>query len=379
MDRVTVAAVGDVSTGFEAPESGFTHVMEPLRSADLRFAQAERLYSERGSFQEQALHDHARQHPRKAADFKSVPFDVVSIASNHSGDWGPDAVADTAETFRLLGIPTVGAGSDITVARKAAYFKCKGLRIAFLGYASVVAPQSWATDTRAGCVPMRAHTYFEPYEYQPGAPARVATVPYDDDLALLERDVRQARKDADLVFVSLHWGVHWHWKPADYQSVVAHAAIDAGAVAILGHHPHQMQGIEVYKGGVIFYSIGNCSFWQVPGGKAGHPSEPRASPNGEYTFDQIYSLEPDPGHKFHFKRHFNEGGIAFIEADHKGLSRVSFLPTLMNDWGKPEVVKPGQPQFARSLEYLNWAGKFIDGGVTSIKEAGDRYEVYARA
>lgn len=60
MERVIVAAVGDVSTGFEAPESGFTHVMEPLRSADLRFAQVERLYSERGCFQEQALHSHER-------------------------------------------------------------------------------------------------------------------------------------------------------------------------------------------------------------------------------------------------------------------------------------------------------------------------------
>ncbi|MBI4191498.1 MAG: CapA family protein [Betaproteobacteria bacterium] len=379
MERVIVAAGGDVSTGFEPPQSGFTHVMEPLRSADVRFAQVERLYSERGSFQETALHSHARQHPRKAADFKSVPFDVLSIGSNHTGDWGPEAVEDTAETFRKLGIPTVGAGRNIAEARKAVVLERKGLRIAFLGYVSVVAPQYWATQTRAGSAPMRARTYYEPYEFQPGAPARVATTPYEEDLELLVRDVRQAKQDADVVFVSMHWGLHWYWRPTDYQPVVAHAAIDAGATAILGHHPHQMQGIELYQGGVIFYSIGNFSFWQIPGGKSGHPSQPRAAPSGEYTFDEIYTLEPDPGFVFHFKRHFNEGGIAFLEVDRQGLARASFLPTLMNPFGQPEVVRPGEPQFAKSLEYLNWAGKFIAGGATQIKAAGDRYEVFKRA
>src|SRR4029077_14877454 len=159
--------------------------------------------------------------------FQSVPFDVLSIASNTSGSWGPEAVEDTAETFRLLGIPTVGAGRNIAEARKPAIITRKGLRIAFLGYVSVIPPQSWATETRAGSAPMRAHTFYEPYEFQPGAPARVVTIPHPADLECLLRDVGRAKQNADLVFVSLHWGVHYVSRPCDYQSAVAHAAIDA--------------------------------------------------------------------------------------------------------------------------------------------------------
>lgn len=376
MKHVTVAAAADVSTRDESPESAFAHVLEPLRSADLRFAQVERLYSERGGAQVQsgpaALAN--RQHPRIAAAFKSVPFDVLSIASNLTGYWGPEAVEDTAETFRLLGIHTVGAGRNIEAARKPAIFTRNGLRIAFLGYVSTTLPQFWATETRAGSAPMRAHTFYEPYEFQPGAPARVVTIPHAADLEHLGADVKRAKQNADLVFVSLHWGVHYVPRPCDYQPVVAHAAIDAGASIVLGHHPHQPQGIEIYKESAIFYSIGNFSL--APRNKK--KGLALGMPQGEYTHKEIYTIEPDPGFVFDFHRHYHEGGIVFIEADQHGISRVCYLPTLMNEAGEPEVVRPGQPQFEKSLTYLNWAGKFIAGGVTQMKAVEDRYEVFRR-
>ncbi|MBI4191435.1 MAG: CapA family protein [Betaproteobacteria bacterium] len=374
MGQVTVAAVADVSTGHASPQDAFASVLEPLRSADLRFAQVERLYSERGCPQLQAGQAALfnRQRPRLASAFKSVPFDVLSIASNMTGYWGSEAVEDTAETFRLLGIATVGAGRDIAAARKPAIFTRNGLRIAFLGYVSTTLPQFWATETRAGSAPMRAHTFYESYEYQPGAPARVVTIPHAADLAQLVSDVKLAKQNADLVFVSLHWGVHFVPRPCDYQPVVAHAAIDAGASVILGHHPHQPQGIEIYKKSVIFYSIGNFSF--APRDKKRGPA--LAAPQEEYTFEHIYSIEPDPGFFFDCHRHFNEGGIVFIEADQTGIKHVTYLPTLMNEAGQPEVVHPNQLQFEKSLTYLNWAGKFIAGGMTQMKAMGDRYEIF---
>jgi hypothetical protein len=82
-----------------------------------------------------------------------------------------------------------------------------------------------------------------------------------DDLAALCADVAQARREADLVIVSLHWGIHF--VPAviaDYQREVAHAAIDAGAELILGHHAHILKGVELYRGKAIFYSLGNLLF-----------------------------------------------------------------------------------------------------------------------
>ena len=371
--RITIAAAGDVGTGHEPPESSFAHVLEHLRSADIRFAQAERLYSERGSYQGQGGGLHVRQPVRMAEAFKSVPFSVLSIGSNHSGDWGPDAVIDTVETFRRLGIPTVGAGSDVQEARRPAIVTSRGMRIAFLGYVSVMLPQYWATETRAGSAPMRARTYYEPYEYQPGAPARTVTVPDEEDLARLVDDVRNAKQHADFVCVSLHWGVHYVPAPAHYQPVVAHAAIDAGAAAVLGHHPHQQQGVELYKDGVIFYSLGNFAFHR----RGGPPAA--CMPEGRYLHKEVYSIEPEPGQVFDYRRHYNEGGIAFIELDRSGIRRVTYLPTLLNAEGKPEVIPAADPQFEKSLSYLNWTGEFIKGGLTNMKAAGNRYEIYYRA
>jgi hypothetical protein len=217
---------------------------------------------------------------------------------------------------------------------------------------------------------MRAHTFYEPYEFQPGAPARVVTVPHAGDLQLLVADVKAAKQNADLVFVSFHWGVHYIPRPCDYQPVVAHAAIDAGADLILGHHPHQPQGIEVYKQKVIFYSIGNFAF---PPRKHGLSY---AMPAGEYLQKDIYSVEPDPGFVFDYRRHFREGGIVFIDADQSKVTRVSYMPTLMNDGGQPQVVAPNDAQFEKSLTYLNWAGKFIPGGHREIKAESGRFVVF---
>ncbi|MPZ44736.1 MAG: hypothetical protein GEV05_15300 [Betaproteobacteria bacterium] len=159
---VTIAAGGDVGTGHNPPEIAFASVRRVLSRADIRFAQVERLYSERGTYQWQSLARNleVRQPPQQAEVFRGVPFDVLSLASNHTGDWGPEAVEDTVDTFRRLGIPTVGAGRNIAEARRPAIIERQGLRIAFLGYCSVLLPQYWADDERAGCAPMRAHTLY---------------------------------------------------------------------------------------------------------------------------------------------------------------------------------------------------------------------------
>ena len=152
-------------------------------------------------------------------------------------------------------------------------------------------------------------------------------MPHAADLQNLVRDVQRAKQNADFVFVSLHWGIHFQPRVCDYQPIVAHAAIDAGANAILGHGPHQQQGIELYKGAVIFYSIGNFSLniseYRRPGREGGS----YCLPDMGYRHQEVYSIEPDPGFVF---------------------------------------------------DYLNWTGKFVAGGVTQMKAAGDRYEVFAR-
>lgn len=371
---VRIAAGGDVGTGHKPPESAFSHVLDALRDADIRFAQVERLYSERGEYQWQSLARklEIRQPPAEAAVFKGVPFDVLSLASNHTGDYGPEAVEDTVDTFRALGIPTVGAGRNIAEARREVVLEKNGLRVAFLAYCSVVLPQYWADEERAGCAPMRAHTFYEPYEYQPGSPARIVTVPHDEDLRLLLQDVRRAKANADVVVVSMHWGLHYIAKPLGYQTAVAHAAIEAGASVILGHHPHQQQGVEVYKDAVIFYSLGNFAFHRRGGGLA------YCMPNGEYTHKSVYTVNVDPGVAYDYKRHWNEGGIAYVELDRQGLTKATYLPALLNDKGAPEIVKPGTSQFEATRRYLSWAAEDIPGGVVDIRVENDRYVLFER-
>src|SRR4029077_1747870 len=136
--------------------------------------------------------------------------------------------------------------------------------IAFLAYCSVLREGDEARQGKPGIVPMRAHTYYkrggnqsEAFP-QPGTPPRILTVPYEEDLQALQEDIRKAKQQADAVVMSIHWGLHHIPKAiATYQPKVAHAAIDAGADLILGHHPHCLKAVEVYKGKVCFYSIGN--------------------------------------------------------------------------------------------------------------------------
>ncbi len=111
---------------------------------------------------------------------------------------------------------------------------------------------------KVGMAAMRAHTYYSPEEYQPGSPPVIVSEPHQGDLEALQEDIRQAKMQADVVVLSIHWGIRLVAKTlAQYQEPIAHAAIDAGADLILGHHSHCLKAVEIYKGKVCFYSIGN--------------------------------------------------------------------------------------------------------------------------
>ena len=371
---VIVAAAGDVATGHTPPESAFAHVLPALRAADFRFAQVEKLYSARGEYQFQSLAQklEVRKPPATVSAFKSVPFDVLSLASNHIGDWGIAAIEDTLDAFEGIGIPTLGAGRTIAEARRPAILEKNGVRIAFLAYCSVLLPQYWAAEDRPGAAPMRASTFYEPYEYQPGSPPRIVTVPHEEDLRLLLEDVRRAKAVADVVLVSMHWGLHYTVIPQTYQRIVARAAIDAGAAAIIGHHPHQIQGIERYKDGIVFYSLGNFAFHRRGGGAA------YCMPNGEYTHKEVYTLNVDPGISYDYRRHWKEGGLVYLDIDQRGVKRATYLPLLLNDTGAPELVAPGRPEFDAIRTYLEWAATELPDGIRQIRVEGERYVLAER-
>ena len=153
-----------------------------------------------------------------ASVFSDCGFDVVSLASNHAMDWGEDALLDTIDLFRERGMQVVGAGRNLREARRPAFVERNGVRVAVLAYCSILQTGYAAGHDKAGIAPLRAHTYYEPFDYQAGVPPRVVTVPYEEDLAGMVEDIAAAKKAADVVVLSLHWGIHFIPRMiADYQ------------------------------------------------------------------------------------------------------------------------------------------------------------------
>ena len=120
----------------------------------------------------------------------------------------------------------------------------KGIKAVFLAY-SDMADITWSNE-----FPRRLRAT----ETRPG----VAPLVSEEIIA----DIQTARQQGGLVFVSLHWGVEYQHQPQESQRQLAHQLIDAGADVIIGHHPHCIQGVEVYRGGLIAYSLGNFVFDQ---------------------------------------------------------------------------------------------------------------------
>src|SRR5689334_2851397 len=118
--EITLAGCGDVGPLHE-PMSAYSELARPvLAAADLRFAQVERVYSDRGALQVHSGGAHSRVKPHLASIFTDCGFDVVSLASNHAMDWGEDAMLDTAELLRGRGMQVIGAGRDLAESRRPA-------------------------------------------------------------------------------------------------------------------------------------------------------------------------------------------------------------------------------------------------------------------
>lgn len=349
---VTLFGCGDVGPIHEPVDALCSLVQPVLAQADLRFAQVERVYSERGALQVHSGDAHSRLAPHMASIFSACGFDVVSVASNHAMDWGPQALLDSLDVLRGRGILTVGAGGSLEEARAPAMVERNGVRVAFLAYCSVLREGYAAKRNQPGVAPLRVHTYYEPAEYQPGMPPRVVTVPYEEDLQALLEDIAAARSRADAVVVSLHWGLHFIPRAiADYQPAVARAAFAAGADLILGHHAHVPKAIGLHAGKVCFYSLSNFIM-----------SAPPARPERYETFARRYGTKLDPDYPhLPYGVDAKRSLVAKARLSTRGVERVSFLPVLIGKSLRPEVLPAHDPRFADALAYMNWASEGYGG------------------
>src|SRR5262249_12020963 len=137
----------------------------------------------------------------------------------------------------------------------------------------------------------------------------------------------------------------------DYQPVVAHAAIDAGADLILGHHPHCLKAVEVYKGKVCFYSIGNfmCN--------GTHTSASEVPTDRSMWGLWWFRMDPEcltPKGPYLFPTDRRKTMIAKAVFSKQGVERVSFLPAFINGQAQPEVMQPGSARFTEIVDFLEW-------------------------
>lgn len=351
--RIVLFAVGDVGPLHEPMSTYPELIKDVFQTADLRFAQCEKVYSTGGSLQVHGNGHYSRQHPRLASIFADTGFDIVSVAGNHSMDWGPEALLDTIDLMNGMGIKTIGGGRNLEESRRPAFFDVNGVRVGFLGYCSVLRDGYAAAPTAPGVAPMRAHTYYEAQEYQAGTPPRIVTIPYAEDLDNLCADVERVKQEADVAVVSMHWGIHIVPKMlADYETTVARAAFEHGADLIVGHHPHIPKGIQVIDGKVCFHSVGHFMFSQrelsnhVEGHVGGHR----------------YGVEMDPDYpRLPFGLDGKRSMVVRAELSADGAERVSLLPVIIDTQLRPEVLRGTDERFDEAVGRIRWLSEGLPG------------------
>lgn len=193
--------------------------------------------------------------PNKQFNFRSNPnsidgmvksgVEVATLANNHVLDYGYEGLLDTLKTLDSYNIKYTGAGKNKKDAISGIIVEEKGVKIGILAFSRIIPDVKWyATKNRAGLV-----SGYDPYVNE------------------MTKRIAEMKKEADIVILSIHWGVERSTTPRKQEINLAKKAIDSGADIVVGHHPHVLQGIQVYKGKPIFYSLGNFVF--NSGSKAG--------------------------------------------------------------------------------------------------------------
>jgi poly-gamma-glutamate capsule biosynthesis protein CapA/YwtB (metallophosphatase superfamily) len=215
------------------PSTAFGPVSSILSAADISMVNLETAVTNGGTPEPKEYH--FRAPPTAFEAIKAAGVDVVTLANNHSLDYGRVGLADTLASAT---VPVVGAGATAAAAYAPWITTVKGVRIAFLGFSQITElATTWiATDTRAGIAMA--------LDFGPALEA-----------------IRQARAQADVVVVYMHWGQEYNECPIALQSSFAAAAAQAGATMIVGVHAHVMQGSGWLGSTFVAYGLSNFVWW----------------------------------------------------------------------------------------------------------------------
>lgn len=300
---MTFALTGDaIITRRLSPfrEREFLEMIEVIRRADAAFTNLEVLFHtyDEGYPTVESGGTWMAAEPSLAKELVWAGFDLVSLANNHTMDYGAGGLRSTMDALDAAGLVHAGAGHNLERARAPAYLETAGGRVALISVASTFSAEDRAGRARGdvpgrpGLSPLRYTTtytvsrasldalrkvaqeagiraggdhdrlVFLGATFVAGEPAGVRTAPHPGDLAEIIAAVQDARRQADWVLVTSHSheGAASREVPAEFLVTFARAVIDAGADLFVGHGPHVLRGVEIYKGKPVFYSLANFIF-----------------------------------------------------------------------------------------------------------------------
>lgn len=180
------------------------------------------------------IHLYAKENSVNA--LKKVGFNIASVANNHIGDYGRKGILNTISVLEKENLDYVGVGENLEEAKKYNIKEINGVKVATIAISDIIPKNFTATDEKAGML----------------------TTDYSEYILI----VIDAKENADLVIVNMHWGEEFGKTVSDEQEEIAKNLINAGADIIIGHHQHTVQSIQKYNGGIIFYGLGNFVFDQ---------------------------------------------------------------------------------------------------------------------
>ena len=238
---VTLASVGDINLGngpgLVIAQRGvrypWTGVARELRKPDIAFGNLECAVSARGAPVPKQFNFRGRPAALRVMG-GYAGFDVLNLANNHAGDYGSTALLDTVRYVRRFGMTPVGAGGNLASAARPRVVERLGLRVAFVGFSDILPASFFAGPNSPG--------------------TQAATFPN------IRSSVRAARRRADVVIATFHWGVERALRENGRQRAFASAALDAGATAVIGAHPHVLQPIRRRGRKLVAFSLGNFVF-----------------------------------------------------------------------------------------------------------------------
>ena len=313
--KTTFIATGDAFITRRFPEGGyegFEEVRDIISKHDVKFSNLEMTFHHQEGYPAAVSGGTwAMADPRTLDDMKSFGFNIYNTANNHSGDYSQGGILATIKYLNEKDMIFSGTGKDLANASKPCYLETKSARVALISAASSFDIASMAGGQTADMIgrprlnPLRFKTtyyvdsqhyemvkelakvtkinaekefsirngYSNPFEegtmpfgsstFILDKENKIVSDPNETDMRRIEDEIREAKKQADIVLVSLHaheTDTEDTTVPAQFIEKFAKRCIDAGASAMIGHGPHELRGIEIYHGGLILYSLGNFLF-----------------------------------------------------------------------------------------------------------------------